>query len=212
MVDAAAAERVDQRAAHMLLADELGEFLRTPFARERGVAHVCPGLRTRREAARTSLSSGTRHRRCRCCLPALTGFTTGRRGETDAGHHRKGHRCYHTPWTWPRTRAPCGVCLHTNLQQTGTIRLAPSSRQDAVRCMNSEVSSQVPATVASKVPAVTLGETGGDTLSMTLGLGYLTSTLIFATALVILVAFQVAAKTFRPFLYWATIIASTTAG
>jgi uncharacterized membrane-anchored protein len=63
-----------------------------------------------------------------------------------------------------------------------------------------------------KVAATTLGETGGDTLSMTLGLGYLTSTLIFATALVLLAACQIAAKRFHPFLYWATIIASTTAG
>jgi uncharacterized membrane-anchored protein len=63
-----------------------------------------------------------------------------------------------------------------------------------------------------KVSATTLGETGGDTLSMTLGLGYLTSTLIFAAVLVILAACQIAAKRFRPFLYWATIIASTTAG
>jgi uncharacterized membrane-anchored protein len=90
--------------------------------------------------------------------------------------------------------------------------------------MSSEVTSKVPATVASKVPAVTLGfwiikvacttlgETGGDTVSMTLGLGYLTSTVIFATALVILIACQVAAKKFHPFLYWATIVGSTTAG
>src|SRR5579864_5215396 len=63
-----------------------------------------------------------------------------------------------------------------------------------------------------KVAATTLGETGGDTLSMTLGLGYLTSTLIFAVVLLILVACQIAAKKFRPFLYWATITASTTAG
>ncbi|HEY6823474.1 MAG TPA: hypothetical protein VI195_03480 [Steroidobacteraceae bacterium] len=63
-----------------------------------------------------------------------------------------------------------------------------------------------------KVAATTLGETGGDTLSMTLGLGYLASTLIFATALVLLAACQIAAKRFHPFLYWATIIASTTAG
>jgi uncharacterized membrane-anchored protein len=86
------------------------------------------------------------------------------------------------------------------------------------------VASKVPDTVASKVPAVTLGfwiikiaattlgETGGDTLSMTFNLGYLLSTLIFATVLVILVACQIAAKKFHPFLYWATIIASTTAG
>jgi uncharacterized membrane-anchored protein len=63
-----------------------------------------------------------------------------------------------------------------------------------------------------KVAATTLGETGGDTLSMTLGLGYLTSTLIFLSALVGLAALQISAKRFHPFLYWATIIASTTAG
>src|SRR5579864_7109397 len=63
-----------------------------------------------------------------------------------------------------------------------------------------------------KVAATTLGETGGDTLSMTLGLGYLTSTLIFATVLLILAACQIAAKKFHPFLYWATILASTTCG
>jgi uncharacterized membrane-anchored protein len=78
--------------------------------------------------------------------------------------------------------------------------------------------------VASKVPAVTLlfwivkiaattlGETGGDTLSMTLNLGYLTSTAIFLVVLVAFVALQISAKRFHPFLYWATIIASTTAG
>ena len=63
-----------------------------------------------------------------------------------------------------------------------------------------------------KIAATTLGETGGDTVTMTMGLGYLTGTLIFATALVLLVWWQVAAKRFHPFLYWATIIASTTAG
>src|SRR6201981_1333568 len=59
-----------------------------------------------------------------------------------------------------------------------------------------------------KVAATTLGETGGDTLSMTLGLGYLASTLIFTTLLVVLAACQIRAKKFHPFLYWATIIAS----
>jgi uncharacterized membrane-anchored protein len=63
-----------------------------------------------------------------------------------------------------------------------------------------------------KVAATTLGETGGDTLSMTLNLGYLTSTLIFAACLIALVACQIRASRFYPFLYWATIIASTTAG
>jgi uncharacterized membrane-anchored protein len=63
-----------------------------------------------------------------------------------------------------------------------------------------------------KVAATTLGETAGDTLSMTLGLGYLISTAIFATALLALVAAQIGAKRFHSFLYWGTIIASTTAG
>jgi uncharacterized membrane-anchored protein len=63
-----------------------------------------------------------------------------------------------------------------------------------------------------KIVATTLGETGGDTVSMTLGLGYLVATAIFATLLVLLVAWQVAVRRFHPLLYWATIIASTTAG
>jgi uncharacterized membrane-anchored protein len=79
-------------------------------------------------------------------------------------------------------------------------------------------------TVASKVPAVTLGfwiikilattlgETGGDTVTMTMDLGYLTGTVIFLSLLVVMIVVQVTAKKFHPFLYWATIVASTTAG
>jgi uncharacterized membrane-anchored protein len=63
-----------------------------------------------------------------------------------------------------------------------------------------------------KIAATTLGETGGDTVSMTMNLGYLVGTAIFLAALAVLVAAQIAAKRFHPFLYWATIIASTTAG
>ena len=63
-----------------------------------------------------------------------------------------------------------------------------------------------------KILATTLGETGGDTVSMTMNLGYLVGTAIFASLLVALVWAQIAAKRFHPFLYWATIIASTTAG
>ena len=63
-----------------------------------------------------------------------------------------------------------------------------------------------------KIFATTLGETGGDTVSMTMNLGYLVGTAIFLTALVVFVFLQVRAKTFHPFLYWATIVASTTAG
>ncbi len=63
-----------------------------------------------------------------------------------------------------------------------------------------------------KILATTLGETGGDTVSMTWDLGYLVSTAIFLSVLVMLVLIQIAAKKFHPFLYWATIVASTTAG
>lgn len=63
-----------------------------------------------------------------------------------------------------------------------------------------------------KILATTLGETAGDTVSMSWNLGYLIGTAIFATLLVVLVAVQIKANRFHPFLYWATIIASTTAG
>jgi len=63
-----------------------------------------------------------------------------------------------------------------------------------------------------KILATTLGETAGDTVSMTWNLGYLVGTAIFAAALIVLVILQVRARAFHPLLYWATIIASTTAG
>jgi uncharacterized membrane-anchored protein len=63
-----------------------------------------------------------------------------------------------------------------------------------------------------KVAATTLGETGGDTVTMTLNWGYLLGTALFLSLLVVFVVLQTAAKNFHPFLYWATIVASTTAG
>lgn len=75
-----------------------------------------------------------------------------------------------------------------------------------------------------KILATTLGETGGDSVSMTwlgettpdagaAGLnGYLVGTAIFGLLLVALVWLQIRARRFRPWLYWATIVASTTAG
>jgi uncharacterized membrane-anchored protein len=63
-----------------------------------------------------------------------------------------------------------------------------------------------------KIAATTLGETGGDSVTMTLNWGYLTGTAIFLVVLVVLVAVQIATKKFHPFLYWATIVASTTFG
>jgi uncharacterized membrane-anchored protein len=63
-----------------------------------------------------------------------------------------------------------------------------------------------------KIAATTLGETGGDSVSMTLNWGYLIGTAIFLSALALLVIMQTVAKSFQPFLYWATIVASTTSG
>jgi uncharacterized membrane-anchored protein len=63
-----------------------------------------------------------------------------------------------------------------------------------------------------KIAATTFGETAGDAVSMSMDLGYLLSTGIFAVIFVGAVIAQIAAKKFRPFLYWATIIASTTVG
>ena len=87
------------------------------------------------------------------------------------------------------------------------------------------VLSKVPAVTLGfwiiKILATTLGETGGDTVTMTwlgettshaIPYGYLIGTGIFLTLLVLLVMLQIAAKKFHPFLFWATIVASTTAG
>ena len=63
-----------------------------------------------------------------------------------------------------------------------------------------------------KIAATTLGETGGDALSMSMNLGYALSTGIFFCFFIATAAAQIAAKTFHPFLYWAVIVATTTAG
>lgn len=63
-----------------------------------------------------------------------------------------------------------------------------------------------------KIAATTLGETGGDAVSMSMNLGYLIGTAIFSVVFLAAVLAQIKAKNFRPFLYWATIIATTTVG
>ncbi len=76
--------------------------------------------------------------------------------------------------------------------------------------------SKVPAVTLAfwviKIAATTLGETGGDALSMTMNLGYAVSTAIFLGLFLVAVGAQMAAKRFHPFLYWAVIVATTTAG
>jgi uncharacterized membrane-anchored protein len=63
-----------------------------------------------------------------------------------------------------------------------------------------------------KIAATTLGETGGDAVSMSMHLGYLVGTAIFAAIFLVVVAVQIRIKGFHPFLYWTTIIATTTVG
>lgn len=90
--------------------------------------------------------------------------------------------------------------------------------------LKSEVPANQPSDTPSKVPevtlvfwiikiaATTLGETGGDTVTMGLDWGYLAGTAIFLSVLIVLVAAQIRASRFHPVLYWATIVASTTFG
>ncbi|MGH7093999.1 MAG: COG4705 family protein [Stellaceae bacterium] len=63
-----------------------------------------------------------------------------------------------------------------------------------------------------KIAATTLGETGGDTVTMTLDWGYLAGTVLFLSVFVILAIAQIRARKFQSYLYWATIVASTTFG
>jgi uncharacterized membrane-anchored protein len=63
-----------------------------------------------------------------------------------------------------------------------------------------------------KVAATTLGETGGDSVTMSLDWGYLAGTALFAGVFAVCVAAQVAARRFHPWLYWLTIVATTTVG
>ncbi len=63
-----------------------------------------------------------------------------------------------------------------------------------------------------KIAATTLGETGGDAVSMSMNLGYLVATGIFGVIFLVAVGAQIAAKQFNAYLYWTTIVATTTVG
>lgn len=79
-----------------------------------------------------------------------------------------------------------------------------------------QILSKVPAVTLAfwmvKILATTLGETGGDAVSMSMDLGYLAGTGIFAVIFMVAVIAQIRARRFHPALYWLTIIASTTVG
>ena len=85
--------------------------------------------------------------------------------------------------------------------------------------MNADVQdtlSKVPAVTLMfwivKIAATTLGETGGDAVSMSMQLGYLVATGVFAVIFLLAVGAQISAKRYQPWLYWTTIIATTTVG
>ena len=82
--------------------------------------------------------------------------------------------------------------------------------------MRKAIESKVPEVTLAfwiiKICATTVGETGGDALSMTLKLGYAVSTLIFLGFFCVTLAAQVASKKFHAFLYWAVVVATTTVG
>ena len=63
-----------------------------------------------------------------------------------------------------------------------------------------------------KIAATTLGETGGDSVSMSLNLGYAASTIIFFCLFAVVLTLQMRARKFHAFLYWAVIVSTTLAG
>jgi uncharacterized membrane-anchored protein len=110
-----------------------------------------------------------------------------------------------SPWTVPvRRRMPLSAAGARAMKERSMNRRAE------------EALSKVPEVTlvfwVIKILATTLGETGGDTLSMSMHLGYLDSTVIFAAIFLIAVMVQIRAKCFHPVIYWVTIIATTTVG
>jgi len=92
----------------------------------------------------------------------------------------------------------------------------PAPSNSATLNHGSAIDSKVPQVAIAfwiiKIAATTLGETGGDALSMTLNLGYLLSTAIFMVCFLVALAFQIRAKRYHSFLYWTVIVTTTTVG
>jgi uncharacterized membrane-anchored protein len=89
---------------------------------------------------------------------------------------------------------------------------APADLNGAMDATPSKVPEVTLAFWFIKILATTLGETGGDAVSMSLNLGYALSSIIFIGIFAVAVIAQIAAKAFHPFLYWFVIVATTTAG
>ncbi|AEV81217.1 membrane protein [Actinoplanes sp. SE50] len=93
-----------------------------------------------------------------------------------------------------------------------TANLLDHQTEDRLRDLVAKVPAVTVGFWVVKVLATTLGETGGDSLSMSMGLGYLVSTMIFAVVFVAAVILQVRATRFNQWVYWFTIVATTTLG
>src|SRR5258708_29628321 len=98
------------------------------------------------------------------------------------------------------------------MRRAFTIEIMEGSMNDAQKFALSKVSELTLGFWIIKIFATTLGEVGGNEVTLTLGLGYLVGTAIFGAALLVLLTAQIRVKRFHPFLYWAVITATTLAG
>ena len=110
-----------------------------------------------------------------------------------------------------------GRCsINTAVHQPTPTHSTKAAGHHLVNDVTKKALSKVPAVTLGfwviKILATTLGETGGDTVTMTLNWGYLAGVALFGGALVAVVVAQIFAERFHPILYWATIVASTTFG
>ena len=117
-----------------------------------------------------------------------------------------------------------GAFLQSNVAMTSGFLSSRASYSSQVRNLDAVKGSKSLWEYASKVPqitiafwvikiaATTLGETGGDALSMTMKLGYAVSTIIFMACFIVALWIQIRAKKFHPFLYWTVIVTTTTVG
>lgn len=94
----------------------------------------------------------------------------------------------------------------------GAMRAAEDAEESASGTQYSKVPEVVFLFWVIKIAATTLGETGGDAVSMSMNLGYLVGTAIFALIFLVAVYYQIKAPKFHPVIYWFTIIATTTVG
>ena len=88
----------------------------------------------------------------------------------------------------------------------------PDDKSTGRRLLDSKVPQVTLAFWIIKILATTVGETGGDALSMTLNLGYAVSSLVFLAFFAVALAIQISAKRYHPFAYWAVVVATTTVG